>query len=339
MKANGYISIETALHEFRRITQTTTEFNKSDILAFANDALDRIVPAQEYVQKIVILPVENYKAEVPMDFAVITQLAFREKCVDHSNPRIVVSELTQNILGSDCDLKISLDCPECGSQEVCGCKTAVIEVKADRMFEMNNPQLLHKYANHFYDYGTMTPGLGKMSQYHSEFRLIRKTTSSFFNVPYHISECINFNLDCNVEYSVDLPNIIVNVKEGELLLSYMAVKTDENGYRMIPNDPTVIRAVGNAVLERHIYSEYIRSGYQQNIRIAWQMQEALMEKWIARARTRLSIPEFDDMHSFITGFIFRVVPKRDYWEDGMRRRPDSFRYPSETYNQTGYRAR
>ena len=336
MKANGYISIESILHEFRRIAKPTEEFSKADILAFAEDALDRIVPAEEYVQRIALLPVENYKAEVPKDFKVITQVAFRETCRDNRNPRVVISELTQNILGSDCDLKINLECPECHSTEVCGCKTSVITVEADQMFNTSNPQFMHRYASHFYDYGTTYPGTGKMSQYHPDFQLIRRTTSSFFNVPYHISECVNFNLDCSIEYSVDLPNIIVNVKEGEILLSYMGCKLDENGYKMIPNDPTVIKALTYAVMERYVYSDYISSGYEANKGRAWQMQEAIMEKWIARARTKLQIPEFDDMHDFITGFIHRVVPKYNYWADLMRRRPGNFMYPGETYNHKGY---
>jgi len=335
MKANGYINIEAVIHEFRRLTKITTELNKSDILAYAEDALDRIVPADEYVQRIALLPVENYKTELPRDFKTITQVAYRNKCTDLVNPKVIISELTQNILGSDCDLKINLECPSCKSLDICDCRTSVIEVKADRMFEMNNPQLLHNYAKHFYDYGTTHPGTGKMSQYHPDFQLIRRTSSSFFNVPYHISECINLNLDCNIEYSVDLPNIIVNQKDGEILLSYMGVKLDDNGYRLLPNDPTVIKAVINCILERHIYSDYISSGYQQNLRIAHDKQEALMEKWIARARTRLQTPEFDDMYDFITGFIFRVVPKYNYWQDLQRRRPDSFKYPGETYNLRG----
>lgn len=327
-----YISASAAIHELRRFIGIQEEMDRTDTVAFTNDALDRIMTAQQYEHKICLLPVENYRVELPDDLASIGQVAYRETCDTTSKTRIEISELTQNILGSDCDLKIQLECPKCHEFK-CNCKTAVVTVQADRLFQMNNPQYYHNYMNHFYSYGTMNGE--KVSPYHGSFKLIRKTTSSFFNVPYHISECVNFNLDCNIEYSINYPNLIINVKSGEILLSYFAKRVDEEGYRMMPNDPTVIRAVAYCLAERYLYKEYIRT-MEQNRRIAWQMHVELSEKWVARARAKLRTPSFDEAHSFITGFIHRMVPKYKYWEDAFRRRGDEFKYPGETRNIKGY---
>jgi len=143
-------------------------------------------------------------------------------------------------------------------------------------------------------------------------------------------------MDCNIEYNVNYPNLIINVKEGEVLLSYFAHRVDEDGYRLMPNDSTVIKAVSYSLAERYLYQEYMKS-LEQNKRIAWQMHLELSEKWISRARARLRMPQFDDMHSFVTGFIHRMVPRYKFWEDGMRRRNDEFLYTNETYNIRGNR--
>lgn len=332
-----YIDPSAAVHEFRRFTGFKGELNKSDLMAFTNDALARILPGAQLIQQVTLLPVDGYKCELPDNFQSVIQAAYRINCIDNTNPRIEISQLTQNILGSDCDLKIDLECPKCKSVDLCTCKTAVVTVDVDRMFQRNNPHLYHQYSNHFYRYGTMTPGLGPVSPYHSEFRLMRRTSSSFFNVPYHISECANFNLDCNIEYTVEPPNMIVNFKEGEVLLSYLGDRINDDGFRLLPDDPTVIRAVAYCLAERFLYQQYLET-FEQNKRVAWQMHVELAEKWVARAKNKLQTPEFDDMFDFVTGFVYRVVPKYDYWEDLGRRRNDSFKYPGQTYNMRGYNA-
>jgi hypothetical protein len=331
-----YIDPSAAIHEFRRFTGFKGKLDKDDLLAFTNDALDRILPGEELIQQIVILPVTNYKCELPDNFKFVTQAAYRLDCENKSNPRVEISQLTQKILGSDCDLEINLNCPKCGIDDICDCKTAIVTVDVDRIFESHNPAYHYQYANHFYRYGTMNDSFGPTSQYHSEFRLMRRTSSNFFNVPYHISECPNLNLDCNIEYSIDSGNMIVNFKEGEVLLSYLGDRMNEDGFRMLPNNPTVIRAISYCLAERYLYQQYLET-LEQNKRVAWQMHVELTEKWITRARNELKTPEFDDMFDFVTGFIKRVVPKYDYWEDLGRRRKDSFMYPGETYNQRGYR--
>lgn len=335
MSKPTFISANAAIHELRRILGPNIEINKADQMAFINDALDRILTAEQLTQKIVLLPVENYKVELPDDFKYVDQAAYRETCDYTNQTRIEVSQLTQKILGTDCHLEVNVKCPTCGDHNPCTCKAAIVTVDVDRIFEMNNPQLTMGYMNHFAGYGKAGSHNGK-SKYHPEFRLMRTTCSSFFNVPYHISECVNINLDCNVEYLIEPPNMIINMKEGEVLLSYFGIKLDEEGYRMMPDDPTVIKAVTYSLVERYLYQKYIQTLGRAEER-AWQLNNQMMEKWISRAKHRMSLPDYDEIHSFVTGFIHRVVPAYKYWEDLNRRRGDNFRYPGETYNIQDYR--
>lgn len=332
MSKPNFISAKASIHELRRIIGNSVDINKADILAGTNDALDRILTAEQLTHKVVLLPVENYKVALPDDFKYVAQAAFRETCDRTNQTRIEISQLTQKILGTDCNLEINLNCPTC-NPDPCSCGTPIVTVDVDRAFESANPQLLHGYMNHFYGYGVA--GSFKTSPYHPEFRLMRVTCSNFFNVPYHIGECLNINLDCNIEYMIEPPNMIINQKEGEVLLSYFGLKLDEDGYRMMPDDPTVIKAVTFSLVCNYLHAKYIQTTEQKD-RIAYQMHVELTEKWIARARQRMSMLDYDEMHSFVTGFIHRVVPAYKYWEDLDRRRGDSFKYPGETYNLRGY---
>lgn len=331
----SFIPIDIIVNEFRRVVKDA-DFEKKDILAFANDALDRIITAEQFEHKIAIIPVKNCKAELPEGFKNVCQVAYRSVCKDVLTTKYEVVEYTKNILGSECDLTFNIACPKCKEYE-CDCNTALITVDADRLFSAKNPHHLHKHMDHFYDYGTMNTG-ERVSNYHPEFVLIRKTTSSFFNVPHHIAECVNFNLDCNIEYNIDLPNLIINQKDGEILISFYGIKLDKNGYRQIPDDPTVIRALTYCVVERYLHQKYLET-FEKNREVAWQQHLRLSEVWVSRAASKLRMPEFDDLHSFVTGFIHRMVPKYNYWEDLMRRRGDNFKYPRETYNLKGYRKR
>jgi hypothetical protein len=334
MKNRKLISLKTTLNEFNKRTGITGNLDRQTYLGFAHFAADRVLTAEQLVHKIALLPVKNYKVDLPDDFKTIIQIGYRQTCDTSCNTRLQITEITQNILGSDCDLKINVECPSC-QEYSCSCGHAIIEINADRLFEMNNPHLLN-YTKHMYDHaGTSETDNVYRSVYHPEFVLIRRTSSSFFNTPYHISECLNINADCNIEYTIENGSLMLNVKDGEILCAYFARPTDEEGYLMIPDDPTVVRAITYSMIEQYLHMKSIESGGDRNFLTLWRENERLANTWIPRARMRLEMPDFDDFHAFITGFIHRVVPYYKYWENGNRRTGDTFKYPGETYNLTG----
>ena len=62
---------------------------------------------------------------------------------------------------------------------------------------------------------------------------MRRTTNTMFGNKYYIPGCININLNSPVEYDIQPPKMILNFDTGWVLLSYLAVPYDEDGYRMI----------------------------------------------------------------------------------------------------------
>ena len=159
---------------------------------------------------------------------------------------------------------------------------------------------------------------------------MRHTSTSFYNIPYHIDNCINLNFDCAVEYSIKKPNLIVNFKKGWVLLSYMGVLLDDEGYRMIPDEEIVFTAVTEFILERVLKRKFLTT-LEQKHRIAWQMQVEIAEKSIARAREQIGTPDFDEWSQFVRTH-WNTIIRYKHWEGNLNRaQGDQYRYPNETY--------
>lgn len=337
MKTN-FIPAKAAVKEFLRFTGHEGKLDKTDLVAWANDAVERLTSDEQLVHRIVLLPVKNYIVQLPEGFTSVVQAAYRDKS-PRCTPRVEISQYTQKVLGTGCDLKIDVQCPEC-HEESCNCGAPIVEVDVDRLWKTSHPQYSEAYVRHFYDYGgNVEIGGGRLNQsvYHPEFRLMKYTTSSFFNIPYHLDNCLNFSVDCEVEYSINHPTMNVNFKDGEVLLSYLGTRLDEDGYRMIPDHPVAIRAISYAMAERFLYIEYMKTFEQKN-RIAWQMHVELAEKWIARARAQLQTPGEDEFMNFVKKFMHKVVPEHNYEENLYRGRSKKyqFKYPNQTNNIGDY---
>jgi hypothetical protein len=163
---------------------------------------------------------------------------------------------------------------------------------------------------------------------------MRPTSNHFFNIPYHIGDCVNVSVDTEIEYHIEKPNIITNFKKGDILLSYVGVHLDKDGYRFIPNEPIVFRAINQYIEERFAFIQY-RKSKEQKDRIYWQQQLELAEKFIARARNQIQTPDFDEFWRFVQQHWSRLLPNYK-WEKNFNRTPKrTFKYPNQTYNSRG----
>lgn len=333
MKTN-LISCNSAVREFIRSTGHQGELDRMDIIAWANDGASRIITDEQYIHKVVLLDVQDYRARLPEDFRYIIQAAYQ---MSNTKPctREEVAEWTDKQFG--CKVEIKLECPGChNTSDSCTCahKTDALVINADRLWQSSHPEYKTAYMKHFTGYGNMTSR--NTCYYHPHFNLMRAGTGSFSNLQYHIRDCMNLHVDTQVEYTLNLPNIIVNFKEGRILLAYMAIPLDEDGYRMIPNEPIAIEAISKYITEKYLYREYLKD-FSQGKRLAWQAAEQLKEKYIGRARAELQMPTFDEMYPFIKGFVHRLIPRYNFESDlnrGTSHKSD-FKYTSETENLHG----
>lgn len=295
----------------------------------ANDAIARMSTDQQFRHVVEVLPIKDYKVKRPEYFRYLCQAAYR---IAPPAPcsREEISQFKQKILGSDCELEINIKCPQCHTEK-CECNDRVaVEVDVNRIYETAHPEYFSRYMGHFYKSGNTT-SRGTTSIYHDQFCLMKKTSTTFRNIPYHIGECINLSVDCEIEYDIDSFNITVNFKEGEILIAYLAWDVDEEGYLYVPEDAAVFTAINWWIEERVAFKKY-RESLGQNIRIFWQQTEQQKLKYLRAAKGRLQMPDPDEWWQFVENHWRKVIPYRNWDRNFNRNTGDRFRYPDQTRN-------
>lgn len=328
------ISLHTVLEDYIDFSGHEGELDEPWVLKQANDAVERLVTDQQMDHRIEVIDIRDYKGPLPKYFRYVVQAAYRIDPPDCCT-REQISQFTQKAFGTGCNLEINVICPKCKTQ-TCDCQDRAVEVDVNRIYETAHPELFTRYMDHFYKSGGNT-GRGIACFYDSRFHLMSKTSNQFFNVPWHVDECLNLVTDCEIEYDIHMPNIIVNFPKGEVLLSYLGYQVDEQGYRMIPNVEIVFQAINYYIEERMAFRNY-RLTKSQNDRIFWQQMLEMKDKMISRARSQLQIPDPDEWWQFVSNHWRKVIPYYK-WERNLNRGVrDEFRYPDQTYNMKGYKS-
>lgn len=324
-----YITLDTILQDYLDITGEesldTTYYGgvkEEVILKWGNDAIERISNDTQHVHRIVLLEVRNHKAELPAGFKYVAQAAYRMECDEPCLREEVIEHTQKSICDTGCSYNITKECPKCHKSN-CDCNL-MVEVKANRIYQDAHPEFYTQYMSHFYRHGGLTDR-GCRSSYHPHFYLMRKTSNTFFNVPYHIGNCVNLNVESSVEYDIEHPYIIVNFDRGEILLSYISEQTDDNGYRLVPNLPNAIEAIVTYIDERMAYRRWRREG-GPGPRGDWQTIKALREQTIARARSQLQIPDQDEFKQYMDNHWRKLIPYWDYDRNLGRFQVDKFNY-------------
>jgi len=336
MSKQRMLSSSNIIKEYLRTAPQNKDYRENDLRAFVNEAADRINSDEQMIPKIALIPVNNYKANLPDDFNTVIQAAYiidgKEKMT-----RARVAQWTQGLLGTDCKLVTNVECPDCSEYE-CDCSTPVIEFTPDEIWKTSNPGFFTAYQKHFVRAGGNT-GIGGGPLHKAllpKFGLMNYSTSSFFNVAYHVNNCTNFNVDTKIEYIIERPNLVTNFKEGKVLLSYFGRPTDKQGYLMIPDNTASINAVKFYMMQQVALSQYTGSG-ENKYRVMWMDMMQLTEKWIARAISENQMPSDEEFDAFWSKFIHQQLPKWNARQDMYRGTgSQKFKYPNQTYGHRGY---
>lgn len=327
------LTVDQLVGEYIDATRHEGELDETYLKKVLSDGAARINTFNQLTQHVGLFIVHDYKAEIPNNLKYIIQCACREH-PDVCTPVEQVSKMTQDIVNSECELEISVKCPNCHCEPCCCENNKIVEVDVNRIWETANPQYMTSYMRHFYKHGGNT-GRGYRSLYHPDFLLMQHASGNFWNVPYHINGCLNNRLECFYEYKIDFPYIIVNFKQGELLISYMANKLDKNGYHMLPDNVQAIKAVVYYAAERMAFGKYFQQPTATNERM-WQNMMTMAERNIGRANNELRMWSEDKFWNFVQNHWRKLVPYRKFNQNMNRNKPDAFMLPEQTYNIDGY---
>lgn len=312
MNRKNYTSIKKVINDIAIKSGNKTDFNPDDVLYLANGIAELIIPGDSFVESLALIDISNYKGKLPSNFKYISQALYYEEEEDvYPIERVV--EWTKHMYGKDCDLDVKLHCDACHDD----CRTQILTLDVDWNYLLKNPGWGYNHSKFFYGSRKMENTKSSCALPVPKFKLMRKTTNNFFNVPYHINECINFNNDSTVEYNIQYPNIITNFKKGKVLLAYLAAPIDEEGYRMIPDLEHVYDAIYYSIRER-LAEQRFDNEPSQNNRIALQLAEAKAKEKRKIAKGKLSEQEPDEWEMFIRNHWVRTVPYYKWEKTGNR---------------------
>lgn len=117
-------------------------------------------------------------------------------------------------------------------------------------------------------------------------------------------------------YRIDGDIIKFSQEKGCVTISYTAIKTDDEGYPMIYNDQSFIRALVSYIIYKRVYTNYI-NGRLPNENIMERV-ERNYEFNIAQATNKLQMPtqdEFDNITRMMNSFIFRKNARKSGYKN------------------------
>lgn len=306
MNKKNYTSIKKIINDISIKSGNAYNFEPEDILYLANGIAELIIPGESFVSGLSLISIDNYKGKLPTGFKYVSQALYKEDKDIELQPTSII-EYTKKLYGTDCNIDVSLRCDPCSDT----CNTKNIVMDADYSYLVSHPEWAYKHSKFFYGSRNSENYISGDVVY-PEFKLMRRTTNNFFNIPYHINECINLNADSKIEYNIEYPNIVVNFKKGTVLLAYLSVPLDEEGYRLIPDVEEVYDAIYYSIRERLAEQKFDIEPNQNN-RIALQMAEQKAIQKRKRATAYLSALEPDEWEMFIRNHWVRTIPNYT-WE-------------------------
>lgn len=326
MKFNN---ISTVIEDYIDFTDARGMVDRAYIKKIAHSVLKKLQTNDMLKEEIVKLVVKDYRAKGPDDLEKIIQIAANKK--DDRKVRITeVVEWSQRLYdGSGCKFIVKKDCSEGG-----GCDNESIVVDVDRDWELTHPEYRYGYMKHFYRHGGLLADNNIASPFHPGFVLVKPAQHSFWNADLFIPGCLNLNTTLLANTSLDFKidqghnNIFTfNFKEGECLLAYLAIRTDSEGYRMIPDIEEVYDAVKWNVIElmlerdrRKAVTNADRSFFSQLLREARAERKSAM----AAADEVLNTPDFQSWWNFLEQNYFKMMKDVNSVNKFNAKLPDDF---------------
>jgi len=234
----SFLHIEEAYKDWLTRQVDDTDLPKQRwAYAVINDCIQNLLRGDNFIKGIALIPIKNKVGVLPPGFRHVTLAAFAQIQVPPT--RTIIRDYIQYNLGDDCKFVVSLECNKCGKTE-CECSDLLYRIDLQ---EFDYPELRLKNYPHFHNFKSPDPlhpyGNCKLAP---GFHIMRPAQGAFHNSQYYTKECLNLNVDTEIAYEIDLPNIVLNFDEGWVLLSYKGYAM-QDGFLKVPNNPKVFAAI------------------------------------------------------------------------------------------------
>lgn len=315
-----FVNIDNFFSEYiDRVDIQAEQLDEARIRNFVATAVQKIIVTKSCEHFVDILQVKNYNAKKPANMYKIEEMAY---CMEDliANKVGYVDQIVSytNSSFEECDIKLSIDCPDCADS-----KNGPVKIQVDDNWLKANSER-HYWNVPFYNGAYGLNKIGPQSKYHSKFALIRPAQHKFFGASYHVKDSPNLDMklmaDSPVEYKVEANSIRLNMERGNILISYLRTPTDEKGYPLIPNDPDVFEAIFWDVESKMLY----RDKYKKEGAFNMSMNaKQLAEQYFARAKEKLDTVTPHEW-SVIRSKYFRNIPVHNLSAQGGRKIRDKY---------------
>lgn len=240
-----YIGTDAIIHEHLSDKDITGKIKEDVLRRWISRGAEMIVRTECQVFRVAIIDIKNNVGDLP-DYLHSIYLA---GAFESGNMRIGREEMRSWVydkLGTDCEVEVKLNCPQC-YQTTCGCAEPLVELEMDRLYREERPYLTHVNYWNFIGYSApITDGLYCMD-IAPRFHVMKPkiTDSAWWNSGYYLGVCNDLGPRLRMAHSYHLEDgkFITTMKEGQVLLSYLANKRDADGYFMIPDNAVVVEAL------------------------------------------------------------------------------------------------
>ncbi len=277
-----YISIKTVLNDY--LNSTKEDYLDEDlVLQWASDCLDLIGSYAVYVPQVVILNIQNYKAELPLQHVSTDGVYLYTPSINSGSnlPICDVKEFLTPMLGTACTLQTQVitnnDCYDCN--------IPLVETLATEEFKLLNPWLGYKRVVETSN-----------SSYNSNL-FIPLTFSHHLYNKYFKENCIVTNL-LGSNYTIQDEYLYTEFESGKVLLMYISKKTDKEGFPMIPDLVEVVNAVFYYIEFKNAFINY-RANKDNSSRQYFADIKNLKDEYMGRAKSMLNTPSWEEAKSLI----------------------------------------
>jgi hypothetical protein len=118
----------------------------------------------------------------------------------------------------------------------------------------------------------------------------------------------------DLTYTTNDCYIFTNYEEGELVVSYTAFPTDEEGLPLVPDDQAFVQAVKHYIAEKIGQKMFIQGKMAQGI---FQHLQKERDWYVGKANSRAHMPTIDQMETWKNEFV-RLIPNINHHSNGFK---------------------
>jgi len=269
---------------------------------WAEDVIIKLIDAsiEQWKHRVIILPVDNYSAQLPPDFKRFIEVAYMADRPDTTERW----QLTQYVSQNGCDVEVTLKCPECPDSSCKDCQYYFIEVNTDEIWNKAHPEYQYRGMKHY-----RTDGSVFQSTYHPQFKIMQPSKASFFN--YYAPYCAYADAPPGFKIDKRSNKIITSFQSGYVLMAYFGVPLDEYGTPTVPGISEVYDAASAYFDSKLAWIDYRKSKNRED-RAFLDMADMRARRALGLAKSKLTKIDIRSFWAEMEKYYFKRLGRDPY---------------------------